>query len=238
MKLTIKQVNCNNDLPYIINESADSCIELHMEFDRIITKQSRKPLLDELKNNIHSELKKIKWLISGKVQLDIIWFLDSVKRQETDKIGDLDNMTKPLIDCLSGQDGIIIDDSQLNSITSSWGTRSLLNIGNLVIMTLSFNNNYTVNKENLYFLEVSTAIYTPLNIDINSTEDLKEKKLYLEGVKHRRKSAENFKNMGANVDRYLIYSEWKFHRTRLNGFSNNIILDEKKFKEICIKHNI
>lgn len=238
MKLTIKQVNCNNDLPYIINESVDSSIELHIEFDRVITIQSRKVLLDELKNNIHSELKKIKWLISGKAKLDIIWFLDSVKRQETDKIGDLDNITKPLIDCFSGQDGIIIDDSQFNLITSSWETRSLLNIGNLVIMKLHFNNDYTVNKENLYFLEVSTAIYTPLNFDINSAKDLKWVKLYLGAIKERREFAECLKNMGANVDRYLIYSEWEFHRTRLNGFKNNIILDEKKFNEICIKHNI
>jgi len=238
MNLKIKQVNCNNDSPFIINESADSCIEFHIEFDRILTIQSRKSLLEKMRNEIQVELKKIKWLISGKVQIDINWYLNSVQRQETDKIGDLDNITKPLLDSLSGYNGVIIDDSQFNSINSSWMTRNLLKSDNLVIMKLHFINDWTISKENLYFLETSTAIYTPLNFDINSKKDLKCIKIYLDATKEKRTFAKGFKNLGVNIDRYLIYSEFDFHRTRLNGFKNNIILKETIFKSLSEKHNI
>lgn len=239
MKISITNRNCDFDKHYLINESADSSIEIEFELERIVTVQSKKAVQESLTQNILAELKNFKWLVFGKLQIEIHWFINSVERQETDKIGDLDNITKPILDTLVGRNGILIDDSQINSIHTTWTTKNALKKDNIVKLIVYFNNDNTVLKENLYFLQTSQVVYTPLNFDINNKNELKSIKLFIQAFKLKRVFSEKFKSQyNANVDQYLVCSEYEFHRTRLNGFDKNQIITETEFNKICEKNGV
>jgi Holliday junction resolvase RusA-like endonuclease len=238
MHIKIINSNCDFKNPYAVEELSDSSIEIQLEFDRIISTQSKKVLLDNLTSQIRIELQNFEWLICGKVQLEIHWFLNSVERQETDKVGDLDNITKPLIDALCGISGVLIDDSQINSIHATWVTKSSEHSENFLRLILHFINDWTVIKKDLYFLQTNQAIYTPLNFDINNVESLTGIKLFIEAWKLKRNAASVFKSLGTNADRFLIYSEYEFHRTRLSGFDNKIILSNNDFENLCAKKGV
>lgn len=239
MKISFTNRNCDFKTPYLIDISPESSVEITFEFDKIVSVQSRKKLQDSLLYLIASELRNFEWLILGKVQIEVHWFLNAVEKQETDKVGDLDNITKPLIDALSGIDALLIDDSQINSIHYTWTSKNGMIKNNLVKLIIIFNNEYTISKRNLYFLQTSSVIYTPLNFDLNDKKELERIKFFIEAFKLKRTVAENIKSkLDINVDRYLIYSEWEFHRTRLSGFNQNQIIKDADFDAICQKQGI
>lgn len=239
MKISIVNKNCSFDNHYLINISADSSIEIELELERIVSSQSKKIIQDKLTQEISNELKNYKWLIFGKVQVEIHWYIDSIKRQETDKVGDLDNITKPLLDSLIGKNGILIDDSQINSIHTTSTTKNALRKDNIVELFINFNNDYTVFKQNLFFLQTSQVIYIPLNFNINSKEDLEGIKFFIEAFKQKRVFSSTLKNeMGVNLEEYLVKSNYEFHRTRLNGFDKNQIITDREFDQICKREGV
>ncbi|MEG0926791.1 RusA family crossover junction endodeoxyribonuclease [Chryseobacterium sp.] len=239
MNVKIVNKNCNFESPYLIEEFADSSIEIDFNFKRIITAQSKKQTQDILIQDIRNELRNFKWLILGKVQVEIHWFIDAVERQETDKIGDLDNITKPLLDSLTGYSGVLIDDSQINFFHSTWTSKNGTIEGNIVKIIINFNNDYSIMKENLCFIQTGLAVYMPLNIDLDNENQLQTMKFFIGIMKAKRILSDSFKkNANANLERLLIYSEYEFHRTRLVGFDKKRILTSTAFEEICNKKNI
>lgn len=233
MTIKISTSNCDVKKPYAIEELADSSIEIQIGFERILSTQTRNKFKDGLISEIQNELQKFEWIICGKVQLEIHWYMERVERQETDKVGDLDNISKPLIDSLSGFSGVLIDDSQINSIQSTWVSKNALLTDNIVRVIIHFNNDYAVEKRNLFFLQTNQAIYTPLNLDLTDTNNLVGIKLFIEAFNHKRAMASLFKSLNTNVDTFLIYSEYEFHRTRLNSFDSKNILTMEQFNRIC-----
>lgn len=239
MEICITTTNCDYHNGFLINECADSSIKIELKFDRITTRQSKKKVQDALTNRLRTELRKFEWLILGKLQIEIHWLLCPVERQETDKIGDLDNITKPIIDSLIGQNGVFVDDSQVNSIYSTWGWKNSIHSKNIAVLILYFNNDYTIKKDNLFFLQTGKAIYTPLNFNMNCKEHLQGVRDYLKASQEKRTQAYVFKSkLNVNVDRFLIYSEYEFHRTRLQGFDKNQIITLVEFEKICMKNEV
>ncbi|WP_223480602.1 MULTISPECIES: RusA family crossover junction endodeoxyribonuclease [unclassified Pseudomonas] len=102
--------------------------------------QSRLERKQELTQIIQSELSRFKWLISGGVQIEFAWYLSSIKRQETDKAGDIDNITKPILDALTGPDGILIDDSQIGSVQTFWMSRNEQLSYNVLRLNIQFSS--------------------------------------------------------------------------------------------------
>lgn len=238
MIIKIETENCSFKNPYVIEGLGESSVILSFEFRKLLSVQSRKKFLDDLKDSIQTKLNSFEWLICGKIQIEVHWFLNSVQRQETDKFGDLDNITKPLIDSLSGKSGIFIDDSQINSIHATWTTKNILDNDNLVKIRLNFFNDWTVYKHNLYFLQSSSVVFTPLNFDTTNKDEILGIKIFLNGIKTKRRLAGASKRLGADIDRYFIYSEYEFHRTRLNGFEKNQILTKEDFNNLCFKNGV
>src|SRR5690606_31756888 len=76
------------------------------------------------KNNfikaVRAECAKFSFHLSGDVQVEVTWYIHEQQRYETDRAPDVDNIIKPLLDGLSGPEGILIDDNQVQSICCSW----------------------------------------------------------------------------------------------------------------------
>ncbi|MDF2833821.1 RusA family crossover junction endodeoxyribonuclease [Chryseobacterium indoltheticum] len=233
MKITVDNTNCDFEKTYLINELATSHISFTFEFEKIVSRQSKKLVQENFVANIKNELKKYNWIIVSDIQLEIYWYLNAVERQETDKIGDLDNITKPLIDSFIGFDGIIVDDSQIASINTLWMSRNDLIEDNVVKIKFTFNNDYSLKKENLIFVLYSPPMCTPMNIDLNNKEHLNHMLKFFDYKSNLIDLTKIIKEKGANFDRYLLVSEWHFHRTRLSGFPNSMIYTIQKLQELA-----
>lgn len=233
MKINVSTDNCSFDKHYFIEESARAEVTIELEFERIVSMQSKTQRQRDLISLIHDELKKFQWVISDSVTIEMTWYLNAVERQETDKVGDLDNITKPLLDSLTGENGILIDDAQIGSIHTYWMSRNELKADNIVRIKLSFNNDYCFNKSDLIFIKYEGAVCTPMNVDFNSHKSMFGALAVIKVRKFHRFSAEKIKQLGSNVDRFLIVSSYDIHRTRLNGFNSSKIYTLKRFKEKC-----
>jgi len=132
MKIKIETENCDFDNHFLTEESADSKVILNIEMNRIASLQSRKEIRNEITKLIKNELSKFKWIISGSVLVEFAWYLNAIERQETDRIGDIDNISKPIQDSLTGSNGILIDDAQIRGLYSFWMSRNELISDNLL----------------------------------------------------------------------------------------------------------
>ena len=90
-----------------------------------------------------------------------------MEKQETDKIGDIDNISKPIQDALIGPSGILIDDAQIAGLYTSWISRNGIIVDNILRIDIRFNNDNTLLKKNLKFIQYNNAICMPFNIDLN-----------------------------------------------------------------------
>jgi len=224
MTIAIETFNCDYQNYYKILEAADSEVKITLRFNKIVSRQSRKENIDKITKLIHSELSKFEWIIVGSILVDLTWYLNAIERQETDKVGDIDNITKPIIDALSGKNGVFVDDSQICGLYSCWMSKNELYIDNVLVIQIKFNNDYALFKRNLKFIQYSSATCLPINIEMTSKRDLLVAKVLVLMRKKHRKLAANAKVIGANIDRYFVCSEYDFHRTRLSGFEGADII--------------
>ncbi|MGL1957881.1 MAG: RusA family crossover junction endodeoxyribonuclease [Colwellia sp.] len=233
MKITVTTDNCSFDKHYLIKESASAEISIELEFEKIVSMQSQKQRQKDLIALIHGELQRFEWVISETVNIEFTWYLDAVERQETDKVGDLDNITKPILDAFTGKNGVLIDDAQIGSIHTYWQSRNELKADNIVKINLSFNNDYCFNKSDLIFIQYEGAVCTPMNVDFNSHKSMYGALAVIKVRKSHRATAKKIKSLGSNADRFLVVSSYDIHRTRLSGFDKQRIYTLKSFKEKC-----
>jgi Holliday junction resolvase RusA-like endonuclease len=57
---------------------------------------------------------------TGDVEVTIRWFISQKRRYGTHIAADIDNVVKPLLDAVTGPDGVMIDDNQVQSLQVSW----------------------------------------------------------------------------------------------------------------------
>lgn len=73
----------------------------------------------EFREAIQAQLSN-QWLYANEIQLEITLHVDVQTVLETDQTADLDNYAKAILDGLKGPKGIMIDDTQVQSLTISW----------------------------------------------------------------------------------------------------------------------
>ena len=56
------------------------------------------------------------------VEATLTWYISEKRRYQTHIVADLDNVMKPILDAVTGPDGVLIDDNQIQSIKASWMT--------------------------------------------------------------------------------------------------------------------
>lgn len=234
MNISINTENCDINNHFLVSEIADSQISIQVEMEKIASVQSKKHVRDKITELIQNELNKFNWLITGHVLIDFTWYLNAVEKQETDKIGDIDNITKPIIDSLIGSKGILIDDSQIAGLYSTWLSRNELISDNILKIDLRFNNDDTLSKNNLRFIQYDGAICVPINIDLDCIKSLFIAKFIIHAKTKTRKVARRIRKLGDNADRSLLCSSHDFHRTRISNFDSRNILSLKELNNMCL----
>lgn len=69
---------------------------------------------------MHAELSNVYFLYFGEVKVEIMLYLNEQKRLETPELADLDNYAKLICDSLKGPFGLLIDDSQIQTLSIWW----------------------------------------------------------------------------------------------------------------------
>jgi Holliday junction resolvase RusA-like endonuclease len=232
MRILTEMENCSYESAFL-SDFEDSRIMLTLEIETIASVQSKKIIIDKNKDEIQQELSKFKWIITGPVLVQFAWYLDGVARQETSKFGDMDNISKPIQDALTGSSGIIVDDCQIKNIETLWMTKNHSVQNHILRIEIRYSNNETQLKSNLRFIQYAGPICLLVNFDPKNIDHLLQTKLYLSAFKHIRRFATKFKRINVNVDQYLIANPYVFHKTRLNGFDAKDILTSDEFNKLC-----
>jgi len=230
VSISVRTSNCDQDNQYLVEELATASVTLELQFDEIVSVQSQGVRKRELVDAIHVELARFKWLISGSVQIEFAWYLHGVERQETDKVGDIDNITKPILDALTGANGILVDDAQIGSVHTFWMSRNEQLSYSLLRLEVQFSNDDCLEKHNLVFIRYWDAMCVALNVDFDDLRSVLGACIVLQARKRHRRTARRIRELGGQADPFLVNSTWDFHRTRLGNFAPQIILTLDQFK--------
>lgn len=120
------------------------------------------------KEFVRGEIKKItktlNYFLSGDVKIDIQWLVYEQERYENPNSPDMDNIIKPILDGLSGPEGVLIDDCQVQTISSHWidWTKKEHQIN----ITIQYIPDDYVSKNNLVFVNLGNNLYMPFHTDL------------------------------------------------------------------------
>jgi len=142
------------------------------EFGEVSFKVDRKPISmqskghrkEEYKEYIREIIKSSTYLFSGDVQVDITWHIHEENRYEESSAIDTDNIIKPLLDAISGIQGLLIDDTQVQSISCHWLDNYNKDDEYVEITIKSLPDDFILKKD-LLFIEYSNHLCLPFKRD-------------------------------------------------------------------------
>ena len=172
---------------------------------------------------VRAECANYSFLLSGDVKVEVTWFVHEQERYETDRSPDVDNIIKPLLDGLSGPDGILIDDNQVQSICCSW--MDWTKRDEEVVVEFRFRQEEWVPKNHVQFVQFDKGLCYP--VPTYFPRELQEAfvSIYEKGFSVRSEAEKS----GATYEdsRGLMPVARVFHRTRIGNFPV-VTLDEFK----------
>lgn len=171
--------------------------------------EKKQILIDALQQVI----KDAKYYLSGDVQIEIEWLVHERERYETDSSPDIDNIIKPMLDALCGQQEILIDDCQVQAISCHWidWTRN----DHQINFRIKFFPDEWKLKESLIFIDFGENLCFPVHS--NLPEEVT--KMILDSVERMIRFREDLEQKTG--DYYTAKSAMPiqrlFHKSRLNG---------------------
>lgn len=177
--------------------------------------ERKRPYMAALREAVFSATSTV---MTGDVKIEIDWYIDQHDRYSTNKVADIDNIVKPILDSVSGNGGILIDDGQVQAIDVRWLDK--LNVKEdfrVRFEPLAFEG--MIARESLGFAEFSSSRCLPIQTNL----DVRARTLILTAVKEQLAAAEYLAGMGVRqevanatlpVQRFFPPS-----RLRQNGFT-------------------
>jgi Holliday junction resolvase RusA-like endonuclease len=139
--------------------------ELTFTFDfEPVSLQSNSSKREFVKAEIRKITSTINYLLSGDVKVEIQWLVHEQERYESANAPDMDNIIKPILDGLTGPEGILIDDCQVQTIGSHWidWTKHEHQIN----ITIQYIPDDYVMKKNLVFVSLDKNLFIPMHSDL------------------------------------------------------------------------
>ncbi|MFC2085703.1 RusA family crossover junction endodeoxyribonuclease [Bacteroidota bacterium] len=127
-----------------------------------VSHQAKPGKRQELTELIREALGPIEYLVTGDVKLSIKWYQGVKTRYESDYSPDLDNILKPIMDALSGPEGMMVDDCQVQSLACKWVDRRSKD--EKVAIKIYFSPDHWIRKEALRFVHIGGGLCFPYPI--------------------------------------------------------------------------
>jgi len=174
--------------------------------------------------NIREVTSTAEYLLSGDVKVEIEWTVHEQARYESDETPDVDNIIKPILDALSGPDGILINDCQVQAVSCHWvdWTRS----EQQVQIRIRFFSDEWCRKAPLMFVHLGRGLCMPLSEDLPN-EALE---IFLDCFENMLPVREKLLDIGADyyAAQGVMSVQRVFHRSRLGGFTVVEVADLRK----------
>jgi len=125
---------------------------------RFKASRERKQALTSL---IKQQTRKLNFLLTGEVHVNITWMIHEQDRYESHRSPDVDNILKPALDALQGPDGVLINDWQVQAISCAWIDWTTHD-ESLEIRIRHMGDEW-IEKEGLLFVRMTPTLCMPLN---------------------------------------------------------------------------
>lgn len=193
---------------------------------------------DKFKLHIQQVLSDIQYMFYGEVSLVITLYFNEKKRYETSDYGDLDNYSKVICDAIKGNKGVLIDDSQIQSLHILW--IDTYSTPYFTIELKASPDDFIMKP--LVMVEMPDKLYYPFSrktwtskgpIDITDSEFEMLVESFANSIKSIRKVRHDFRKNGTNeLD---AYNESKaicplitgFHKSRVNDSGLELVTYRK-----------
>lgn len=190
--------------------------EIVFEINRSpVSLQSKSKKKNEFKDFVSSIVKGAGFLLSGDVKLIIEWRVTEQHRYEHASAYDVDNIIKPILDSISGPDGILVDDNQVQYIECYW-TDIYHDLDEKLIVTIKYVNDEWLPKEGLEFLSFEGSLCLPIWSNIKPEHQKTFIECYRSGIEFKNQALED------GIDYYhaklAMSIQRVFHKARLAGF--------------------
>lgn len=187
---------------------------------RVVSSQASSSAKALLRDAIRSLTRQCPSLLTCDVQIDIRWWAPLRDRYESDSSADVDNIIKPIIDAISGTEGILINDCQLQSISSYWVTAQEDHSIDITVKPFDL---LLILKRNIVFVESLPRLYFPFDDGLPSRFNIELLDMLTQTVEHRR----SMEAMGYDYTtiNYMMPQQRFFHRTRVSDFRRTTMLE-------------
>jgi Holliday junction resolvase RusA-like endonuclease len=179
-----------------------------------VSQQSRRTEKDAFAATIRAQVGDCGFLLSGDVKVGIEWTLHEQDRYESDAAPDVDNILKPLLDALRGPQGVLIDDCQMQAVDCRWIDWTLRE--QRVEITVDFEPDEWIPKNDLYFVHLGSSIYFPINMIGPAAAN----RILIDGVCRMWSAKEELLKLGADyyAAKRVMSVQRVFHRSRVTRF--------------------
>lgn len=149
------------------------------------------------------------YLLAGDVYVKVTWLMHERVRYQTNRVADLDNTLKVLIDALTGPEGILVDDTQIQAIHYEWIDWARQEEETRIELHFSIYDWFP--KKGLYFVRFSGGLCWPSFNILSPAAELK----ILNSLEDRLKLREAH---GYEFYRYIASIQRPFHASYLRKF--------------------
>lgn len=95
--------------------------EIILKIESPVSFQSKRKRIDALGDRVRTEIAQgQRAFFVGDAEVCIQWEIHQGNRYLTNRAADVDNIIKPVLDALSGPDGVLVDDCQVRYVSSQW----------------------------------------------------------------------------------------------------------------------
>lgn len=164
---------------------------------------------------VRSLVADVPFVIVGDVRLTVEWFVSLQDRYETDATPDVDNILKPLLDSLSGRHGLLVDDCQVQSVSSSWLDANAQGQQQHTV-SLNYDADDAWPRELLSFVQVGNGLCFPYRTDTPAAA-LQMILSHLEMVLEKRAKMLDLGVSHSDASRIMPIQRF-FHRSRVRDF--------------------
>lgn len=180
-----------------------------------VSLQSTPDKKNKLKKVIKEIIFEAEYYLSGDITINIQWYVHEQKRYESGSAADVDNIIKPLIDAISGCEGIIIDDNQIQQVNCRWIDYQENNEEILEIL-IQFVPDEHIRKKTIYFVEYQNSLCLPVWSEDPPQIQKEFIKTYGKSLQYR--DEWNKKENSYYITKLIMPMQRVFHKSKLRGF--------------------
>ena len=176
-----------------------------------ISLQAKSFRKDKIRSKVNNALDQVQYFLSDDVQVEVCWYIHERSRYEKDSAPDIDNIVKPIMDAISGVNGILLDDCQVQAISCYWVDSYTGN--QRVELSIDYQPEAWVRKNGLRFVHVRNGLCYLLPGNLNAEQS----RLIVRMLKKMVDDRDAFVNSSVSYysSKPIMSSQRVFHRTRI-----------------------